>query len=447
VAFNGKVDSGSSEGSSRLEVKTNGTTTFNGDVGSTQALNSITTDLAGKTVINTGVVTTENDQTYNDVTILSAPVINMTTTNNGDIKFNNVVAAGEGHQKVVVDTGSGDFNADFGFVLPNLSGNFMLFTLNNFESVEVKSAGNVSILDKNDITLLNSNVNTIKVAADQINLNGDIVYSGGTSFTYFGQTHNVGALLVTNKFVVDGGSINAAQQNNEPAPEGEITALNESQPAKWFVISNNPVTDQGEETLNYDFRQYNILNSPVLGEGNGLLYTYRPGAINMTLGGTTTKVFDGNNIVTNPDTLILQPSAGFNGDNLTINGINVDYLYDTPAVGTGKNITALFGETSQFNLTALDLNGKPVYGYQLSVPEGGLVGVGLGTITVGLTDARGLSAFGFGETLGLNTNGGSNTVSSNTAAGNNGNEECVVNQSVNQFSNTTVINDAVDDCQ
>lgn len=447
VAFNGKVDSGNSESSSRLEVKTNGTTTFNGDVGGAQALNSITTDLAGKTVINAGVVTTENDQTYNDVTILSAPVINMTTTNNGDIRFNNVVAAGEGHQKVVVDTGSGDFNADFGFVLPNLSGSFMLFTLNNFESVEVKSAGNVSILDRNDITLLDSNVNTIKVAADQINLNGDIVYSGGKPFTHFGQTHNVGALLVTNKFVVNGGSINAAQQNNEPTAEGEITVLNESQPAKWFVISNNPVTDEGEETLNYDFRQYNILNSPVLGEGNGLLYTFRPGAINMTLGGTTTKVFDGNNIVTNPDTLILQPSVGFNGDILTINGTNVDYLYDTPAIGTGKNITALFGETTQFNMTALDLNGKPVYGYQLSVPEGGLVGVGLGTITAAITDARGLSAFGFGETLGLNTNGGSNTVSSNTAAGNNSNEECVVNQSVNQFSNTTVINDAVDDCQ
>src|SRR5260370_35302775 len=56
---------------------TGGVTIFDGAVGGTTALTSLTTDAAGSTQINGGAVTTAADQTYNDtVTIKTNTILN-----------------------------------------------------------------------------------------------------------------------------------------------------------------------------------------------------------------------------------------------------------------------------------------------------------------------------------------------------------------------------------
>src|SRR5260221_7126400 len=53
-----------------LLVNTSGTTRFNGAVGLTDRLSSLTTDAGGTTVINGGTVNTTGAQTYNDPVLL-----------------------------------------------------------------------------------------------------------------------------------------------------------------------------------------------------------------------------------------------------------------------------------------------------------------------------------------------------------------------------------------
>ena len=60
------------DGDHNLTVNSSGITTFNGLVGTTKALKSITTNAGGTTNINTNAITTTGNQTYNDAVTLSA---------------------------------------------------------------------------------------------------------------------------------------------------------------------------------------------------------------------------------------------------------------------------------------------------------------------------------------------------------------------------------------
>jgi filamentous hemagglutinin family protein len=74
ITLGGTVDAATPAGQA-LTVNTGGTTTFGGRVGFTSRLDSLTTDAAGTTAINGGVVTTQNAQTYNDPLSLGADTV------------------------------------------------------------------------------------------------------------------------------------------------------------------------------------------------------------------------------------------------------------------------------------------------------------------------------------------------------------------------------------
>jgi hypothetical protein len=74
------------DGAFDLAVNTSGTTQFNGAVGSTVALETLTTDLGGTTILG-GNVTTTGSQTYNDKVLAGA--LTLRSTGGGDITATN----------------------------------------------------------------------------------------------------------------------------------------------------------------------------------------------------------------------------------------------------------------------------------------------------------------------------------------------------------------------
>jgi len=74
------------DGSKNFTANTGGATTFTGAVGGNTALDSVTTDATGTTVINGGSVKTSGAQTYNDAVTIGANTT-FRSTGSGDIKF------------------------------------------------------------------------------------------------------------------------------------------------------------------------------------------------------------------------------------------------------------------------------------------------------------------------------------------------------------------------
>jgi hypothetical protein len=86
VTFAQTVDSDADLTPRALTVNTGGVTLFTGQVGGTARLASLTTDAAGTTRINGGLVRTSGAQTYNDVVTLGADTL-LTSTALGDVTF------------------------------------------------------------------------------------------------------------------------------------------------------------------------------------------------------------------------------------------------------------------------------------------------------------------------------------------------------------------------
>ena len=69
------------DGASDVTVTASGTTTFNGDVGGTTPLLSLTTDALGTTVVNGALVDTANDQFFGDAVTVGGPATEFAGTN------------------------------------------------------------------------------------------------------------------------------------------------------------------------------------------------------------------------------------------------------------------------------------------------------------------------------------------------------------------------------
>ena len=113
---NGNITFGSTiDGGFNLTVNTGGMTSFDGPVGSTTPLTSVTTDAPGSTDINGGSVTTTGDQTYDDAMILTADDT-LTSSGSGNVTFGSTV---DGGFALTVDTaGVTTFNGAVGSTTP-----------------------------------------------------------------------------------------------------------------------------------------------------------------------------------------------------------------------------------------------------------------------------------------------------------------------------------------
>lgn len=136
--------------------------------------------------------------------------------------------------------------------------------------------------------------------------------------------------------------------------------INISTNGNWTVYSNDPTNDtKGAKLLAaYDYKQYGTaFGGALLGTGNGFVHQVTP-SVTATLSGTSTKVFDGNNTVTDLSGLTLTTGGVLDNDVVTFSpGALTSASFDTAAVGAGKVIT-----TGATTITSAVTNeGKVIY--------------------------------------------------------------------------------------
>lgn len=350
VNFNGTVDSVAS-GNQALTVNTNGTTSFTQSVGATKELASLTTDAGGTTEISGATMKTTGNQTYNDAVNLHTAVTFETTTG-GNVTLNDVVnAAGNA---VIARTGTGDFTANNG--------------LNQFSTIQVINGRNVSVRDVDDITLQSAN------------LTGDLLVRAGRDLTLNGD--------ITTSSTTDTAVQLVAERNFNNAGNGSIST---GAGGRWLVYSTSPVADTRGAALTaaYDFTQYNAsFGDTILGANDGFIYKVAP-SVNVTLTGTSTKPFDGNNTVTDLSGLNVNLSGFFNNDQAGGATPITGATFDTAAVGTNKPITGSYDLNAPGVIQTAD--GKAVYGYQFvetSTAAGSITDAGTGPTTLGFASPR-----------------------------------------------------------
>jgi hypothetical protein len=390
VTFNGAVNS---SGANRtLAVNTTAATAFNGAVGNTLALTSLTTNAGGTTAINGGSVTTTGAQTYNDAITLSAATTLSTT--NSAIAFNSSVNAGG--NTLTVAAGTGNVTAT------NAS--------NNFGTVVVTSANNVSLRDTNALTLGTSNMTgTLGLqTAGSITQSGAVTVGGNTTLNA-GATNDITLNNAANNFntviissgrdvnVVDATALSigtssvrtltARTLSGNLTLAGSVTAagtgsgtsitlasaqhfLNPSNSnltpgagSRWLIYSTNPSLDtRGTNLLTaYDFKQYNTLfGDTVLGTNDGFIYALAP-QITANLTGSVTKIYDGNNSASITGLSISQ-SGAIDGDTVNLAALT-SATYDDKNADTNKTVTS-----NTLSIISASNGGKQVFGYSLSSP-------------------------------------------------------------------------------
>lgn len=341
VNFNGTVNSVAA-GNRALTVNTNGTTNFTQSVGATKELASLTTDAGGTTEIFGSTMKTTGNQTYNDrVNLHTATTFE--TTAGGNVALNDVInAAGNA---VIVKTGTGDFTANN--------------AANQFASIQVVNGRNVSVRDTDDITVESADMtgDLLVRAARDLTLNGNIVTTSGTA---------TAVQLV-------------AERNFNNAGNGSIST---GAGGRWLVYSTSPVADTrgAALTASYDFTQYNAsFGDTILGANDGFVYKVAP-TVNVTLNGTSTKPFDGNNTVTDLSGLNVNLSGFFNNDQAGAATPITGATFDNPSVGTNKPIAGNYDLNAPGVIVTAE--GKQVYGYQFvetSNATGSITDTGGGT--------------------------------------------------------------------
>ncbi|MEI6287252.1 MAG: autotransporter-associated beta strand repeat-containing protein, partial [Bacillota bacterium] len=230
---------------------------------------------------------------------------------------------------------------------------------NDFNSLRFVHGG-VGVVD-DDVTIKDKNALTI---------------TGANS----GRTINV--IAVGNMTIATGASITSAATGDalKLATSGNfinnsvVTAPLTAASGRWLVYSTNPAADTPAGSgLRYDFKQYNATpGTAVSGTGNGVLYSMTA-PLSFTVGGSTTKEYDGTTTVINPQTLSAVYSSGQIGNDQISAGAVSSATYDNKNAGSGKTVT-LLGVTVTANQPISWGTTVPVYGYTVNPGSTGTVG-------------------------------------------------------------------------
>lgn len=395
----GNIDTSGSAAASAVELGGQGgkvtiTTTNNATVG------NITTS-AGDAGVDSVL-----SRTSGEVNVTSASgdvVVNNVTTKGGfnSIGANVTLTANNGQ----VTTGNIDTSAGAGR-----------------SGTDGKSAGNINIAAGTGITTQSIIANgangvgtnkagggagavTLKTAAGDIDLGAVTVQSGAKTGT--GIAGNTAKILAqAGQDVRLNGNIlsdsNAADAVQLVAARNFINNSNSSittgATGSWTVYSADPTGDvKGSNLLaSYDYKQYGTtFGGTLLGTGNGFVHAVSP-VVTVDLSGTSTKVVDGNNVVTDLSGLNVLVSGLIDGDKVKNPPVLVGATFDTPAVGTGKPIAgsyALSFETNEGkaifhpnNTVNPVSNGSVIDGYTVAENNA------LGSITAVTVTALGLAS-------------------------------------------------------
>jgi hypothetical protein len=274
-----------------VTVNTAGTTTFTGTVGVTPAmLTSLTTDAAGTTAINGGLVATTVNQTYGDNVVLNSGT-DTTTLTGVDMSFGGTVTSATDAEDALIVTGSGTttFSGAVGGgtgTLFSLSSNGGGTTAINGGSVETDivasgdqtyddsvTIGANTTLTGNDITF-NSTLDADATASDRtlaINTDGTGVTTfgdavGGTERFESITTNADGTTVIdTSTFNTDGASITF----NDPVTLGTDVVVDEN--GAGNVTFNSTVDSDGTaRDLTVNTEGGNTVFNATVGVGSAL---------------------------------------------------------------------------------------------------------------------------------------------------------------------------------
>ena len=229
VTFNSTVDAATA-GEQSLTVNASGTTTFGNEpgdqVGGNQALESLTTDEEGTTVINTDQVTTTEDQTYNDPVTLGAD----TALSGTNVTFNSTVDATTAGEQSLTVNASG--TTTFGNAVGNFTrlGNMTIDSANNFNaeaitaiSLTVTASGNIITGDINSGSVSGTGGNiTLESSSGEIstgNLNSSGT-SGGNIFI------DASTTITTGTINSSGNPGNGGNVTLDPSGDIEVISIN-----------------------------------------------------------------------------------------------------------------------------------------------------------------------------------------------------------------------------
>ena len=176
------------------------------------------------------------------------------------------------------------------------------------------------------------------ISAQQISL-----YGSASAASIFSQIGNADIVVGTGFSNYAGATALSPTSIGRPAATG-----------RWLIWAPDPAAVVGGGLV-HDFAQYNAPYAPTptapLGSGNGLMYAVAP-TLTPGFAAAITKVYDG---TTQAPTSL--SAAGVYGDTVSVSSGSI--LYDDKNVGVNKTVTAF-----DLSVSASDIAGKPVYGYQ-----------------------------------------------------------------------------------
>lgn len=215
---------------------------------------------------------------------------------------------------------------------------------------------------------------TLKTTAGDISLGAVTQQPGAKTGT--GIAGNTANLFVqAGRDVILNGNINGSKTVELVAGRNFINAANASITnavgGNWTIYSATPVGDvKGSNLLaTYDYKQYGTAyGDALLGTGNGFVHQVSP-TVTATLNGTSTKVFDGNNTVTDLSGLTVTSTGAIDGDVVTVSPLS-GAIFNDALVGAGKPITGTYNVVS-----AVTAEGKQIFnpgagtvdGYNVSI--------------------------------------------------------------------------------
>ena len=315
---------------------------------------NIGTTSAASTLNLTGVVTAANNLGIigaGNVTAVNAAnnfsTVNINGANNVSLRDVNGIILGNGAS--------------------NVTGNLGLQTagaITQTASVTVSGATTLNAGAANNITLNNAanNFNGVTVSSGQdvslVDANA-LILNASTAKTMTAQTLS-GNLTLAGNITATGAGNAIVLASAANFINGGNFSLNPGT-GRWLLYSTDPALDtRGAGLLAaYDFKQYNTpFGGAIAGTGDGFIYSLAP-TITATVSGSATKTYDGT--TTAPiGSLALSQTGAIDGDTVTLSAIT-SATYDNKNVGTGKTVTV------SGVAIASQVNGvKPVYGYDMA---------------------------------------------------------------------------------
>lgn len=372
INTNGKA-LGLMPGVSGGDVEINAKTLTMGNINTTGSASNITSESGGRGG-NVTITTTDGDMVVGNITTGAGNAGSTSTSDQLSGSVNLTSAKGS------INTGNvntnGGFNSFGGKVAMNASGEIKTGDVNTSagtvrNDTDGKTAGDINIVAGTNLKI--GNVTAKGANGNGANKSGGIagavtLDAGGN--IDFGAIDNrggdktgtgvadlpakilvkAGQDIITNGDIVNNHTGNDAVQLVAGGKFDNSKDISITTPGKWTIYSNDPTNDtKGAKLLAaYDYKQYgtkytdgsNLLGQGV-GKGYGFVHQVTPN-VTATLTGTSTKVFDGNNTVTDLSGLSVVTAGVLDNDVVTFSPATspvTSATFDTAAVGTGKAIT------------------------------------------------------------------------------------------------------------